>query len=287
MLIELGGSTHMNKLEVMAWRPAPVQASWLGYPHSAGLTSIDYFVCDPYSAPTRPELMIEKPLLMPHSWLALGRVFAGTYALEDGLPEDRTGFVTFGTANNPHKYSPEVLAAWAQIVAATPGSRFAFIRPEGGTATFRRNTLAAFARHGVGEDRVIFHTVRGHHMPFYNQVDITLDPFPLTGGTTTTEALWMGVPVVSRVGEAFFERLSYSILSNIGLGDLCGRDLDEYSAIAHKLVADRERRRDLRATLRERMRQSPLGRSEEFARDFYDMAARVAADATRTAKAPA
>ncbi|MDB5434123.1 MAG: hypothetical protein JWR47_380 [Phenylobacterium sp.] len=279
MLIELGGSTHMNRLDVMAFRAAPRQASWLGYPHSAGLSTIDYFICDPYSAPTDPALMIEKPLMMPHTWLALGRaVFSENRPITDGVPEERNGFLTFGTANNPHKYSRAVLGAWARVMAAVPGSKFAFVRPEGSSASFRRNVLAQFASHGIGEERIVFHTVRGKHLPYYNEIDITLDPFPLTGGTTTTEALWMGVPVVSLRGEAFFERLSYSILSNAGLGDLVGADLDQYQAIALKLAGDRERRRDLRATLRDRIRNSPLGRTDDFARDFYDMVAGAVAE---------
>jgi protein O-GlcNAc transferase len=274
MLVELGGSTHMNKLEVMAYRPAPVQVSWLGYPHSAGLSTIDYFVCDPYSLPARRELLIEEPLVMPHSWLALGRaVFSEQNPLAETLPEERNGFITFGTANNPHKYSREVLRTWARVTASVPNARFAFIRPEGGTATFRKNVLAEFATEGVAEDRVIFHTIRGHHMPFYNQVDITLDPFPLTGGTTTTESLWMGVPLISLVGEAFYERLSFSILSNLGLGDLCATDLGRYIELAQALAADRPRRAELRRTLRDRMRESPLGQTEQWARDFYDMLA--------------
>ncbi|HEV2530872.1 tetratricopeptide repeat protein [Phenylobacterium sp.] len=287
MLIELGGTTHMNKLDVMAWRPAPRQASWLGYPHSAGLSTIDYFICDPFSRPTRPELMIETPLVMPHSWLALGRMFSDNHPIVEGLPEERAGYLTFGTANNPHKYSRPVLRAWAQVVAKVPGSKFAFIRPEGGTASFRANILAEFAAEGVTADRVIFHTVRGAHMAFYNQVDITLDPFPLTGGTTTCEALWMGVPVVSLRGEAFFERLSYSILSNAGVGELCAPDLAGFTEIALSLAADRERRRDLRLTLRDRIKQSPLGQGEAFARDFYEMIARAVAETPAKAMARA
>lgn len=287
MLIELGGSTHMNKLEVMAWRPAERQASWLGYPHSAGLSTIDYFVCDPFSAPLKPELMVEKPLMMPHTWLALGRTFSEDHPITDTLPEERKGFLTFGTANNPHKYSREVLRAWAKVVAKVPESRFAFIRPEGGTPTFRENVLREFEAEGVGADRVVFYVVRGRHMPYYNEVDITLDPFPLTGGTTTTEALWMGVPVVSLVGEAFHERLSYSILSNAGLSDLCGKDLAEFEATALKLAADRDRRRELRYSMRERIKQSPLGRSEDFARDFYDMIAKCVAETPAKAEAKA
>jgi protein O-GlcNAc transferase len=280
ILVELGGSTHMNKLEVMAYRAAPRQASWLGYPHSAGLSTIDWFVCDPFSNPPDPSLLVEKPLMMPKTWLALGRaVFSDNHPITEGIPEERNGFVTFGTANNPHKYSREVLSAWARVVAATPGSRFAFIRPEGGSASFRRNIEAAFAAHGVAADRLVWHVTRGRHMPFYNEVDITLDPFPLTGGTTTTEALWMGVPVVSLVGKAFHERLSYSILSNAGVGDLCAADLAAYHDTALELVADKARRRSLRAGLREQIKASPLGQTEVFARDFYDMVWRAVREA--------
>ena len=279
MLIELGGSTHMNKLDVMAYRPAPRQASWLGYPHSAGLSTIDYLVCDPYCAPPRRELLVEQPLMMPHTWLALGRaVFADMHNIADGLPEERKGYITFGTANNPHKYTRRVLAAWAQVVLRTPGSKFMFVRPEGNSESFRRNILAAFAKEGVGEERVIFQATRGGHMPFYNEIDITLDPFPLTGGTTTTESLWMGVPVVSLVGEAFYERLSYSILSNAGVGHHAADSLEGYFKVAADLVANREERRALRQGLRDQIRQSPLGRTEDFAKDFYDMVARVVAE---------
>ncbi|MBX3482757.1 tetratricopeptide repeat protein [Phenylobacterium sp.] len=276
ILIELGGSTHMNKLEVMAYRPAPVQASWLGYPHSAGLDTIDYLVCDPYNVPERPELLVEKPLLLPKSWIALGaRFFSNAIEIREELPQDRNGFVTYGTANNPHKYTSELLRAWARVVKATPNSRFAFIRPEGGSASFRANIEREFAHEGVGADRLVWHVVRGAHLPLYNEVDITLDTFPLTGGTTTTETLWMGVPVVSLVGAAFFERLSYSILNNAGLGDLCATSLDEFQAISLKLAADTERRRAIRRTIRDTLRMSPLGQTEQFAKDFYDMVHRA------------
>lgn len=272
ILIELGGSTHMNKPDVMAYRPAPLQASWLGYPHSLGLSSIDYFICDPYSRPTRPDYLIETALEMPKTWLALGQsFFSNAQPMTPGLPSERNGFVTYGTANNPHKYTREVLALWAKVVAATPGSKFSFVRPEASGESFRRNIEGEFAKQGVSADRIIWNPIRGAHLPFYNEMDISLDPFPLTGGTTTTESLWMGVPLVSRVGEAFYERLSYSILSNAGLGDLCARTDDEYIATALKLAADTDRRNDLRTTLRERLRASPLGQTEQFAKDFYDM----------------
>mgnify|MGYP001556731621 FL=1 len=280
MLIELGGSTHMNRLDVMAYRAAPRQASWLGYPHSAGLSMIDYLVTDPYNTPPRRELLIERPLMMPKTWIALGRmVFSDSHVISPGLPEDRAGLITFGTANNPHKYNREMIEVWSQVPTETPGSRFLFIRPEGGTPTFRRNLLAEFERCGVDPERIVFSTIRGAHMPFYNEVDISLDTFPLTGGTTTTESLWMGVPVVSLIGEAFFERLSASILANSGLADLATEDKAEYVRIAVALAKDPARRRRLRENLREQIRSGPLGQTEQFAKDFYDLIARTVAPA--------
>ena len=276
ILIELGGTTHMNRLDVMAYRPAPLQASWLGYPHSAGLSTIDYLVTDPYNTPPRRDLMVEAPLMMPNSWIALGRmVFSDSHVITPGLPEDRNGCLTFGTANNPHKYNRPMIQVWAQVLRETPGSRFMFIRPEGGTATFRRNLIAEFEREGVSPDRIAFSTIRGAHMPFYNEVDISLDTFPLTGGTTTTEALWMGVPVVSLKGEAFFERLSASILANCGLADLAAEDKEEFVRLAVRLAGDKPRRAALREKLREQIKSGPLGQTEQFAKDFYDLVART------------
>jgi len=279
LLMELGGTTHMNKLEVMAFSPAPRQASWLGYPHSAGLSTIDYLMVDPFMMPDPPELMLEKPMMMPKSWIALGGLaFPETHIIDPQAPHLRQGAITFGTANNPYKYSPEMLEAWARVVASVPGSRFLFVRPEGTSKHFRRNILSHFEAHGVSPDRVIFEAVRAQHMPHYNRIDIALDPFPQTGGTTTCEAAWMGVPTVTLVGPSIFERMSYSVLSNAGLSDLCTRTVDDYVATAIRLAGDPERIQDLRRNLRERLKASPLGQTEAFARDFYDLAARTVAE---------
>jgi tetratricopeptide (TPR) repeat protein len=274
MLIELGGSTHMNKLEVMAYKPARLSASWLGYPHSTGLSTVDYLIVDPHLNPPRRELLIEKPLLMPHSWIAMSKwAFPESNGINPTPPFRRTGMITFGTANNPYKYSREMLMVWARAVASVPGSRFLFIRPESGAPSFRKNMRAIFAAEGVSEDRVLFNAVRGIHMPFYNDIDIALDTFPQTGGTTTCETLWMGVPTITIKGEALFERLSYSILVNASLGDLCVDTEDELVAAAVRLAGDPDRLTDIRVNQRERMKAGPLGRTEDFARDFYDMIA--------------
>lgn len=276
LLIELGGSTFMNKLEVMAYRPAPKQASWLGYPHSAGLSTIDYLVVDPYVMPEKPGLMLEQPLMLPHAWYPLGAFhFRPEPAAAPEPPVARNGYVTFGTANNPAKYTPQVIATWARVMRETPDSRFLFIRPEGAAPSFRRHLCAIFEAGGVAAERILFEPVRGAHLPHYNRVDITLDCFPQTGGTTTCESLWMGAPCVTLVGEGVFERLSYSTLMNLGLPELCARSLDEYVAIAAGLAADPARIAELRGALRQRMQASPLGQTQAWARDFYAAVART------------
>lgn len=271
MLIELGGSTHMNKLEVMAYKPSPRQASWLGYPHSAGLETIDYFVCDPYIAPPDPRLLIEKPLMLEHAWYPLSAsAFREQPAVNAEPPVARNGYVTFGTANQPHKYTREGLQTWARIMARCPDSHFLFIRPEGNSASFRTNILQTFATEGIESERIEFEAVRGAHLPHYNRIDISLDTFPQTGGTTTCESMWMGAPCVSLKGPAPYERLSYSVLSNVGLADLCSDTLDGYIETAVELGRDHARIAELRATMRDRMRKSPLGHSAQWAADFYN-----------------
>lgn len=268
ILIELAGSTRYNRMRVLSHRPAPIQASWLGYPHSLGLPSIDRILVDPYLLPPDPALLLEKPLILPEAWVTVGRAGFGDVAITEGLPEERAGRLTFGTMNNPYKYTSETLALWAAVLRETPGSRFLFVRPEGGSAVFRRNVQALFESQGVDPARVDFEAVRGRHLPHYNRIDIALDTSPQTGGTTTCETLWMGVPTVTLVGEALFERLSYSMLSNAGLGDLCAFDRDSYVAIARRLAADQGRRRALRQGLREQIQAHPLGDKVRWVRNF-------------------
>ena len=278
ILFELGGSTAMNKLEVMAYRPARIGASWLGYPHSAGLETIDYILTDPFIRPADPRLLIEKPFEMPESWVTLGPLgFNERVPVEEGLPEERRGALTFGTMNNPYKYTPKCLDAWAAVLRALPGSRFLFVRPEAAGESFVANARAVFAARDVDPARIEFVGVRGRHLPHYNSMDIALDSFPHVGGTTTCEALWMGVPTVTLVGPGFPERLSYSNLSNAGLGDLCAFSVEEFVAKAVALAEDRARRRALRSGLRSMIRGRPLGDVRRFVDAFYAKAVEVSA----------
>lgn len=273
MLFELGGSTHMNKLDVMAWRPAKRQASWLGYPHSAGLDRIDRLLVDPYTRPAYANLMLEKPFQLQRSWVCMTAPgFGELPAIAEKSPFERKGYVTFGTMNNPYKYNPELLRAWAEIMRAVPDSRLLFVRPEGGAPSFRRNLSRLFEAEGIEPKRLLFIPVRGDHLRHYNEMDISLDTFPQTGGTTTCETLFMGVPVVTLAGLALFERLSYSNLVNAGLPELVAYSRDSYVATAVRLAGDAKWREAFRKSARQRILANPLGRPDLFARDFEQAA---------------
>jgi predicted O-linked N-acetylglucosamine transferase (SPINDLY family) len=264
----------------VAFKPARRQASWLGYPHSLGLAAIDHFVADPYLVPPRRELLLEEPLLMPASWICMApAAFPDEPRPAPEPPMSRNGHVTFGTANNTYKFNPRLLNTWAKVLAAVPGSRFMIVRPEVGAPSLQANIARHFAAEGVAADRLEFVAQRGNIRPLYAEIDIALDTFPLTGGTTTCDALWMGVPTVSLVGEAVFERLSWSILSNAGLAELCATTVEDFIRLAVALAGQPERLAELRRTLRERIAARPLGQPERFAHDFYDLMARAVGEA--------
>jgi predicted O-linked N-acetylglucosamine transferase (SPINDLY family) len=236
------------------------------------MKSIDHVVVDRFINPPRPELFVERPLVMPNGWLCFAQdeFFASQDVLET-LPLERNGRLTFGTLNAPYKFSKHMVAAWARIMCAVPDSRLLFVRAEARSAAFVRNLSQEFERNGVARDRIeFFDNVAAEipHLQAYNDIDMSLDTFPLTGGTTTVEALWMGVPVVSLVGESMHQRISYSALMHCGLPELCTFDEDGFVATAVALAQDRERLAAYRRTIRQKMLASPLCDGPGFAHDF-------------------
>jgi predicted O-linked N-acetylglucosamine transferase (SPINDLY family) len=273
-LIDLGGPSAANRPAILAWRPAPLQVSWLGYPHALGLSAIDGIVLDGGMVPPSPELLLEAPLRLPGPWFAMS---AAAFQPEPALPPDppagRRGHVTFATANNPYKFNPDLLRTWARVVAAVPGSKFRVIRFEAGAPALRENIARHFAAEGVSADRLEFPAIPGSHRSLYDEVDIALDTFPMSGGMTTCEALWMGVPTVALMGEAVFERTSGALMAGIGLGDLVATSAADYIRVAVDLAGDTPHLAELRRTMRERIAAHPLGQPEAFARGFYDLIA--------------
>jgi protein O-GlcNAc transferase len=270
VLLELNGHTHGHRLDALARRAAPVQATYLGYPGTTGIPAIDARFVDaitdpPGSEPWASELLVR----LPGCFLCYAPlVDAGEVT---PAPSLATGHVTFGSFNSMPKLTPEVLKTWARVLSAAASSTLllknrAMADPR--VAARVRGELSAL---GVAPDRV---EAAGHrptqaeHLREYARVDIALDTFPYNGTTTTCEALWMGVPVVSVMGRTHAGRVGASLLSCVGLGELVARDADEYVTIATGLAGDVGRRASLRGSLRERMRGSPLMDAQAFARGF-------------------
>ena len=277
ILLELNGFTRGTRLHALAYKPAPVQMSWLGYPFTTGLKAIDYCIMDRFLKPADEDILVEEALIMPGATVCFGK-FPDVPILE-GIPADRYGAITFGTLNNSYKFSREGIALWAKVMNQVPDSRFLFVRGQASSLNFCKNLAGEFAKHGVSADRIFLFDSKQenkNHLSYYNDIDISLDTFPLTGGTTTCEATWMGVPVVTLVGEYFHQRISYSDLMHCGLDELCTFTQEDYMNTAVRIATDRDQLLAYRHGLREVMRQSPLCDEERFLYQFQEMLEQVA-----------
>ncbi|HCA27512.1 MAG TPA: hypothetical protein DEP05_07740 [Betaproteobacteria bacterium] len=269
LLFDLNGHTQHGRCAIFAYRPAPIQISWMGFLFTTGLSTIDYVLLDAHLQPDNPDWWNETPLTLPNAFICFGAL--DDQAILPGIPADRDGNITFGAMNNPYKYTAETIRTWADILRRVPGARFLFVRRQCASAVFRHNVLREFAKHGVGGERIAFadYAAAGRsHLDYYNEIDISLDTFPLAGGVTTADSLWMGCPVVSLAGENLHQRMGLSFLSQVALSDLCAADPDGYAAAAVALAADRDRLRRLRHELRPALRASSLCREADFAHDL-------------------
>jgi protein O-GlcNAc transferase len=271
VLFDLGGHTGNNRLPVFAWRPAPVQVSWLGYFATTGMAEMDYLLADPHVAPPGEEGEFTETLWrMPDSYLCF------TEPREDvsvtPLSALSNGYVTFGCFNNLAKMTDAVVALWSRVLKAVPDSRLSLKTKQLDDAAVRARTLARFAAHGISAERISMSGTgtRLAMLEAYQHVDIALDPFPYPGGTTSMEALWMAVPIVTRRGTHFLSHLGESILHNAGLPDWIASDDDDYVAIARSFASDVDALAALRGRLRQQVVNSPLYDARRFARHFED-----------------
>ena len=270
VLVDLSGHTGNHRLLGFALRPAPVQATWLGYFNTTGMSSIDYFISDPHTSPPNiGQLFSEHVLHLPHTRFCFS---APSYAGDVAQPPMlKNGFVTFGSFNRLPKLSPQVLDAWARILLAVPSSRLLLKAAALADESVCQQFVERFAQRGVEAARLDLRGASAHIDMFaeYGHMDIALDPFPFNGGMTTLEALWMGVPVIALEGNTVVSRQTYSALANIGLADeLAFRDVDAYVAAAVALANQPQRLAELRTQLRLRMEASPLRQPEQFTRDL-------------------
>ncbi|MEI6719592.1 MAG: tetratricopeptide repeat protein [Betaproteobacteria bacterium] len=267
ILVDLAGHTAQHRLTAFAHKPAPVQVTWLGYPSTLGLPAIDYRISDPrVDPPGYEQFNAESLLRLPGSYFCYRPGPAPTVG---PLPAAAHKPITFGSFNALPKISDETVALWARVLREQPDSRLVIKTRLLAEAPARERVSSAFAASGVDMGRVElipWEDTTASHLESYNRIDIALDTFPFNGATTTCEALWMGVPVVSLCGETHASRMGCSILAAAGLPELVAESADAFAAIAAGLAGDRPRLAGLRAGLRDRLRASPLFAEKDFTR---------------------
>lgn len=269
ILIDLSGHTGENRLPLFAWKPAPIQVSWLGYFATTGVAAMDYLIADPWTLPQSEEInFTEKIWRLPETRLC----FTPPALVLDVLPLPAlaNGYVTFGCFNNLAKMNDTVVARWAQIVLTVSDSRLFLMAAQLNDPSSRQQVISRFGLHGVGADRLILEGAvpRDEYLAAYQRVDIALDPFPYTGGTTTVEALWMGVPVLTMEGKSFLARQGVGLVMNVGLPNWVATNPNDYVASAALHASDLRSLADLRQGLRHQVLASPLFDAQRFAGHF-------------------
>ena len=267
ILIDLSGHTVGNRLLAFARKPAPVQASWIGYPETTGLMAMDYYLADPHSAPPGAidTLYVEKIVRLPASVAFQPDPMSPEV---NPLPALQRGHVTFGSFNRLSKLGASVLTTWSAILRAVPGSRLMMLSVT--DAAQAEELRQRFAAQGVSADRLSFEPRKAlaAFLALHNEVDVLLDTFPYTGGTTTQHALWMGVPVVTLAGLRRSERIGTANLTRVGLQDWSVASTEAYVARAVAAANDLRGLAELRAGLRERIAASPLRQAGTVARSL-------------------
>jgi len=270
ILIDLSGFTDGGRLQALASRAAPVQCTWLGYLGSSGLDAIDYRITDECAnPPVHDGLMTEQAWRLPRPYVCYEADAAAP--APSPLPMLDKGHVTFGSFNVLQKVSPACVALWAGVLRRVPDARLVLKTRALSNAAVRDELLAAFAAHGISPERLeLLSWIEGqaHHLDLYGRIDVALDTFPYNGVTTTCEALWMGVPVVSRHGHTAVSRQGLALLRAVGLEALAVPDDEAFAHACAQLVADAPALAALRQSLRARMQASALMDGSGFARDM-------------------
>lgn len=270
ILIDLSGHSGGNRLGIFARKPAPVAFTWLGYSATTGLSAIDYVLASEHVIPAEDDWQwSETPWLLPGTYLCFSRPDVGLAVAPP--PAAGQGRITFGSANNINKLSDQSVELWARVLHAVPGSRLLLHSNSLSDPVTVSRTLGRFAAHGIEESRLQLagnQPSDSHHLARYGDIDIALDTFPYSGCTTTMEALWMGVPVLTLHGDRYVARMSENILHNVGMADWIASDADAYVAKAAAFAADLEGLTTLRAGLRQRLEASPMMDAPHFARSF-------------------
>jgi len=269
ILVDLAGHSEHNRLLVFARKPAPIQITYLGYPGTSGLSAMDYRLTDRYTEPGGDQYYTEKLLRLPDSiWCYRP---AEDMSAVTPLPALGNGYLTFGSFNNANKIGSECIALWSRLMHSVPSARLMLVAIPEGKA--RLGLSKQFRAHGIADERI--HYV-GKLPPqefrrMLQQVDITLDPLPVNGATTTCESLWMGIPVLTLVGERFQSRAGLSVLSAAQLPDFAAPTADALIKTAQLLANNLPLLSNIRAGLREHLITTPLFDQKLFTRNLESL----------------
>jgi predicted O-linked N-acetylglucosamine transferase (SPINDLY family) len=282
LLVDLNGYSTMERLPLFTMRPAPVVVGWFNMYATTGIPSYDYLIGDDLVIPAEEEkFYCEKIVRVPGSYLT----FEVTYPVPPVLdpPSLTSGAITFGCLASQYKITNDVIGAWSRILQQVPNSTLILKNGALGSPGVRQFVHDLFERHDVRSHRVRLEGPSDHYrfLETYGEIDIALDTFPYNGGTTTTEAIWQGVPVVTFFGDRWVSRTSASILKSAGLGELVGQGLEDYISLAIGLANSPDRLLDLRRNMRSRLRDSPVCDTQSFARNMERLYTQMMAKAAR------
>jgi len=269
ILIDLSGHTAGNRLPVFAYRPAPIQISWLGYFATTGVPEIDFLISDPFLTPnTLEKYFTEKIIRMTHSRWCF------TPPLESPdvspMPAEKKGAITFGCFNNLTKLNGSVFELWSSVLNKVPGSSLLLKNSQFREKANIKYAQEKFKEFGIENDRLIIEgpEPRNEYLKAFSKVDVALDPFPFTGGATSVEGLWMGVPFITLEGDTMVSRQGVSILKNSGLDEFIARDKKDYIEKAVKVSNNLDQVKEFRKNCRQTLPSHPLFNQMQFAADF-------------------
>ena len=277
ILIDLAGHTENNRLPVFARKPAPIQVTYLGYPDTTGMNSINYRITDYWADPPgETERFHTEVLLRMNSGFLCFQPPEESPSISQ-LPALVNGYITFGSFNVLTKITPEMLSIWAKLLGTVESSRLLIKNKQLSDKKLHDRIINIFQEMGIGSERIDLQgkTTKVEHMSMYSKVDIALDTFPYNGTTTTCDTLWMGVPVISMAGKTHVSRVGVSLLTCVGLEEFICTDQDDYVERAIKLSSEIDRLSILRGSLRERMKASSLCDATSFTREFEGLLSSV------------
>lgn len=261
ILVDLAGHTLRNSLPIFAMKPAPIQVTWLGYPNTTGLTAIDYRITDAIADPVGEADLLHSEKLWRLAPGFLCYTPPDTVLEVALLPSLKRGYITFGSFNNLDKLSDRTVKLWSALLHHVQRSKLLLKAPQFKHESNKQKMAMRFMLHGISADRLDFRgpeEAQVDHLAKYAEMDIALDPFPYNGTTTTCEALWMGVPVITLAGERHASRVGASIMTSVGLPELVCRSTEAFLACGVRLASDMQKLAKLRLTLRNKLLESPL-----------------------------